>query len=35
MTSFSKNIVKEIDNEYACLINEGGVGDKNSFVDTG
>ena len=35
MTSFLKNIVKEIDNEYAGLMNEGGVGDINSFVDTG
>ena len=35
MTSFLKTIVKEIDNEYAGLMNEGGVGDINSFVDTG
>ena len=35
MTSFLKNIVKEIDNEYAGLMNEGGVGDIHSFVDTG
>ena len=34
-TSFLKNIVKEIDNDYAGLMNEGGVGDINSFVDTG
>ena len=35
MTSFLKTIAKEIDNEYAGLMNEGGVGDINSFVDTG
>ena len=34
-TSFLKNIVKEIDNDYAGLMNEGGVGDIESFVDTG
>ena len=34
-SSFLKNIVKEIDNEYAGLLSEGGVGDINSFVDTG
>ena len=30
-----KNIVKEIDNDYAGLLSEGGVGDIESFVDTG
>ena len=34
-TSFLKNIVKEIDNDYAGLLSEGGVGDIESFVDTG
>ena len=34
-SSFLKNIVKEIDNEYAGLLSEGGVGDIESFVDTG
>ena len=34
-TSFLKNIVKEIDNEYAGLLSEGGVGDIESFIDTG
>ena len=34
-SSFLKGIVKEIDNEYAGLLSEGGVGDINSFVDTG
>ena len=34
-SSFLKNIVKEIDNDYAGLLSEGGVGDIESFVDTG
>ena len=34
-SSFLKSIVKEIDNEYAGLLSEGGVGDIESFVDTG
>ena len=34
-SSFLKGIVKEIDNEYAGLLSEGGVGDIDSFVDTG
>ena len=34
-SSFLKGIVKEIDNEYAGLLSEGGVGDIESFVDTG
>ena len=34
-SSFLKNIVKEIDNEFAGLLSEGGVGDIESFVDTG
>ena len=34
-SSFLKNIVKEIDNDYAGLMNEGGVGDIESFDDTG
>ena len=34
-SSFLKSIVKEIDNDYAGLLSEGGVGDIESFVDTG
>ena len=34
-SSFLKDIVKEIDNDYAGLLSEGGVGDIESFVDTG
>ena len=34
-SSFLKDIVKTIDNEYAGLLSEGGVGDIESFVDTG
>lgn len=33
--SFLKNIVKELDNEYAGLADDGVVGDTNSFIDTG
>ena len=34
-SSFLADIVKTIDNEYAGLLSEGGVGDIDSFVDTG
>ena len=34
-SSFLKNIVKEIDNDYAGLLSEGGVGDIESYIDTG
>ena len=34
-SSFLADIVKTIDNEYAGLLSEGGVGDIESFVDTG
>ena len=34
-SSFLNEIVKTIDNEYAGLLSEGGVGDIESFVDTG
>ena len=34
-SSFLKEIVKTIDNDYAGLLSEGGVGDIESFVDTG
>ena len=34
-SSFLKSIVKDIDNDYAGLLSEGGVGDIESFVDTG
>ena len=34
-SSFLKGIVKEIDNEYAGLLSEGGVGDIESYIDTG
>ena len=33
--SFLKNIVKELDNEYAGLADDGVVGDTNGFIDTG
>jgi len=33
--SFLKNIVKELDNEYAGLADDGVVGDTGSFIDTG
>ena len=34
-SSFLSEVVKTIDNEYAGLLSEGGVGDIESFVDTG
>jgi len=34
-SSFLQDIIKDIDNEYAGLLSEGGVGDIESFVDTG
>lgn len=33
--SFLSNIVKELDNEYAGLADDGVVGDTNGFIDTG
>lgn len=33
--SFLSNIVKELDNEYAGLADDGVVGDTNCFIDTG
>jgi RecA/RadA recombinase len=33
--SFLKDIVKELDNEYAGLADDGVVGDTDSFIDTG
>ena len=33
--SFLKNIVKELDNEYAGLADDGVVGDTTKFIDTG
>lgn len=35
MSNFLKSIVKELDNEYAGLADDGVVGDTNSFIDTG
>jgi RecA/RadA recombinase len=35
MSDFFKRMVKEIDNEYAGLADDGVVGDTESFVDTG
>lgn len=35
MTDFFKRMVKEIDNEYAGMADDGVVGDTDSFVDTG
>ena len=32
---FLKTIVKELDNEYAGLADDGVVGDTSSFIDTG
>ena len=34
-SSFFNDIAKTIDNEYAGLLSEGGVGDIESFIDTG
>ena len=34
--SFLKDIVKEIDNEYAAIVSDGvAAGDTGSFIDTG
>ena len=33
--SFFKDIVKEIDNDYAGLLSEGSVGDVSGFIDSG
>jgi RecA/RadA recombinase len=33
--SFLKDIVKQLDNEYAGLADDGVVGDTNNFIDTG
>ena len=33
--SFLKDVVKEIDNEYAGLLSEGSVGDVSGFIDSG
>jgi RecA/RadA recombinase len=35
MSDFFKNIVKQLDNEYAGLADDGVVGDTSTFVDTG
>jgi len=35
MSNFLKDIVKELDNEYAGLADDGVVGDTDSFIDTG
>ena len=34
-SSFFNDIAKTIDNEYAGLLSEGGVGVIESFIDTG